>query len=86
MYEIIRVNQNGDEVDRYGIVSKESDAKKISELLTKEEIMRKAEPEFSYQMRPLVCMTSETTEQVIHRLESSVRKLEEAYAAANKGS
>lgn len=84
MYEIVRVNQNGDEVGRYGIVSKEEDAIKISELLTKEEIMRKVEPEFSYWMRPLVSMTSKTTEQVIQRLESSVRRLEEAYAAANK--
>lgn len=86
MYEIVRVNKDGEEVGRYGIVSREDDAVKISKLLTQEEIMRRVEPEFSYWVRPLVCMTDEMTEQVITRLESSVRRLEEAYAEVNKGS
>ena len=86
MYEIVRVNKDGEEVGRYGIVSREDDAVKISQLLTKEEIMRKVEPEFSYYVRPLVCMTDEMTEQVINRLEHSVDRLEKAYDEANKSS
>ena len=74
MYEVIRVNNTNNTEERYCIVKNESDAREISKLLDKEAEIAGADKYYAY--HELTPMLDVLVEQLIHRLSSSVRRLE----------